>query len=103
MTTADRRSLIRDLYELTAETEVRLRIDDGTRVVGRPSRIDRDEAGIRIEVCPYDGDAPQYRVRAGRTPTGWRDPRVDRRPMAEDWSRYGRLVKVERLSARRTD
>lgn len=95
MATTDRRSLIQDLYGITDGTEVALRIADGTRVVGRPSRIDRDEAGIRIEVCPYNGDAPQYRVRTNRTPNGWRDPYVERRPMNGGWNRFGRLVELE--------
>lgn len=87
--------MIQDLYKISADTEVSLQVTDGTQIVGRPSRIDRDEAGIRIEVCPYDGDAPQYRVRANRTPTGWRNPCVERRPINGEWNQYGQLAGVE--------
>lgn len=92
--TTESRQLIRDLYTVSADTEARLRVADGTRIEGRPSRIERDEAGIRIEICPYDGDAPQYRIRADRIPLGWRPPCVQRRPIDGSWSRCGQLVRL---------
>ena len=88
------RSLVRSLYAIDATGSVTVSVADGPTVVGHPSRIDRDEAGVRVEVCPYDGDAPQYRVRAHRTPTGWRPPYVERRPLTEPWTRCGRLTDV---------
>ncbi|MFB6268887.1 MAG: hypothetical protein ABEH83_03025 [Halobacterium sp.] len=90
------RDLVERLYAVQPREDVAVEAADGTRVEGRPSRIDRDEAGIRIEVCPGDRDAPQYRVRADRTPDGWRAPRVERRPIGGDWERVGRLTAVER-------
>lgn len=87
--------LVEDIHEIERGDEVAARLIDGTLVKGRPSRIDRDEAGVRIEVCPYRADDPQYRLRADRTPTGWRNPCIERRPMNGEWERYGRLVDLE--------
>lgn len=89
------RTLVRSLYAVDTGDEVVLQTDAGTRIVGCPSRVDRDEAGIRLEVCPFDGNAPQYRVRAQRTPTGWRAPVVERRPMHGDWQGCGTLVDLQ--------
>ena len=88
------RSLVRSLYAVDAAGPVAVSVADGPTVVGHPSRIDRDEAGIRVEVCPYEGDAPQYRVRAHRTPAGWQPPYVERRSLTESWTRCGRLADV---------
>lgn len=96
-TSTDARRLVADLYDLCGEADVCLHVDGDTRIRGKPSRLDRDQAGVRIEVCPYDGDAPQYRVRANRTPTGWLVPRVERRPLGGAWTECGRLVGVETL------
>ena len=89
-----RRSLVRSLCAVDPADPVAVSVADGPTVVGHPSRIDRDEAGIRVEVCPDDGDAPQYRVRAHRTPTGWQPPYVERRSLTEPWTRCGRLADV---------
>ncbi|UPV74244.1 hypothetical protein M0R89_17110 [Halorussus limi] len=86
--------LVEDLFEITADDEVVARVG-GTLIRGRPSRIDRDEAGIRVEICPYDGDDPQYRLSAVRTPNGWREPRVHRRPLDGEWEECGRLAELE--------
>ena len=91
------RSLIRALHDVSGATDVALELASGERVVGRPSRIDRDQGGIRVEVCPFSGEAPQYRVRASRTPTGWLSPVVERRPPDGEWQRHGDLVAVRRL------
>lgn len=88
--------LVEQLYAVQPREDVVVETADGARVEGRPSRIDRDEAGIRIEVCPGERNAPQYRVRAERTPHGWRPPRVERRPIGEDWEQVGRLTGLER-------
>lgn len=88
-------TLVEDLYNIKQGDKVRARIIDGTVVTGVPSRIERDEAGIQIEVCPFDKDEPQYRIRAHRTPNGWRNPYVERRPIHDEWERYGRLVDLE--------
>lgn len=103
MDTAAPRSLVTELYEITADTVVTFRVPDGQWVTGKPSRLDRDEAGIRLEICPYDGDAPQYRVRAMRTPAGWLDPYVERRYRDREWEHYGSLAaiaKPDELSSR---
>jgi hypothetical protein len=92
--TPDRAGLARDLYDIEPGAEVWLRIEGGAGVVGRPSRIDRDEAGIRIELCPHSAEAPQYRLHAQRTPTGWRPPVVERRPLHGEWTRCGDLHEV---------
>lgn len=89
------RALVRTLYAVDADGDVALETAAGTRVVGRPSRVDRDEAGIRVEVCPFDGNAPQYRVRARRTPTGWLPPVVEQRLMHGDWRECGPLADLE--------
>lgn len=89
------RTLVRSIYAVDVDDAVVLETDDGARIVGRPSRVDRDEAGIRIEVCPFDGDAPQYRVRAQRTPTGWQDPVVEARHLHGDWRECGSLSSLQ--------
>ncbi|MFB6126194.1 MAG: hypothetical protein ABEJ79_02690 [Halolamina sp.] len=95
--TGTERPLIRTLFDVSEDVDLALELADGDRVVGRPSRIDRDQAGIRIEVCPFSGEAPQYRVRANRTPTGWQTPVVERRPLGGDWTRQGALAGVKTL------
>jgi hypothetical protein len=90
------RTLVQQLYAVEPREDVVVETADGTRVEGRPSRIERDQNGIRIEVCPGDRNAPQYRVRADRTPDGWRAPRVERRPIGEGWERVGRLTALQR-------
>ncbi|MFC4450254.1 hypothetical protein [Halorussus aquaticus] len=86
--------LVERLFDITADDEVTARVG-GTLIRGRPSRIDRDEAGIRVEICPYDGDDPQYRLSATRTPTGWCEPRAHRRLLDGEWNEYGRLTDLE--------
>lgn len=90
----ERQSLISTLYAVDADSEVVVEVAADARITGVPSRVERDEAGIRIEVCPYDGNAPQYRVRADRTPLGWRQPVVERRPLHGDWDECGQLTDV---------
>ncbi|MFB6117476.1 hypothetical protein [Halosegnis sp.] len=90
-------AVVRGLYDLAAGETVRVRTEE-TTVVGRLSRIERDQAGVRVEVCPYDGDAPQYRVWAARTPTGWQSPRLERRPLGGEWVACGRLDAVVPLA-----
>ncbi|WP_430505047.1 hypothetical protein [Haloparvum sp. PAK95] len=85
-------SLIATLYAIDVDSEVVVETESGDRITGKPSRIERDEAGVRVELCPYDGNAPQYRVRADRTPLGWRAITVERRPLHGDWSECGRLA-----------
>lgn len=87
--------LVEQLYDVRAGEDIAVETADGKRIEGRPSRIDRDESGIRIEVCPADRNAPQYRVRADRTREGWRAPQVDRQPMGGNWEHCGRLADVE--------
>jgi len=88
-------TLIAMLYAIDAGSDVVVETRNADRIVGKPSRIERDEAGIRVELCPYDGNAPQYRVRADRTPLGWRDPLVERRPLDGDWNECGRLIDLD--------
>lgn len=97
--TDDHRPLIRALYEIEPGVEVLVRVADGSEVVGRPSRIERDEAGIRIELCPHDADAPQYRLRAQRTPDGWQSPVAECRPLEGSWTRCGALLEATVLPA----
>ncbi|MCD2200094.1 hypothetical protein LPA44_09305 [Halobacterium sp. KA-4] len=85
-------ALVEQLYDVRPGDDVVVETDDGTRVAGRPSRIERDEAGVRIELCPGPRNAPQYRVRAVRTPGGWESPRVERRPMGGEWTDCGELA-----------
>lgn len=89
-----RRSLVSTLYAVDTDGEIVVEVAADARITGVPSRVERDEAGIRIEVCPYDGNAPQYRVRAGRTPLGWRRPVVERRRLHGDWDVCGPLTDV---------
>lgn len=89
---ASSQSLIATLYAIDADSEVVVETETGDRITGKPSRIERDEAGIRVELCPYDGNAPQYRVRADRTPLGWRDTLVEQRPLDGDWNECGHLT-----------
>ncbi|MFB6235079.1 MAG: hypothetical protein ABEH81_11445 [Halopenitus sp.] len=89
------RTLIATLYAIDADSDVVVETGNADRITGKPSRIERDEAGIRVELCPYDGNAPQYRVRADRTPLGWRDPLVERRRLHGDWNECGRLTDLE--------
>lgn len=87
--------LVDQLYDVRPREDLVVEVADGTRVEGRPSRIDRDEGEVRIEVCPGDRDAPQYLVRADRTPRGWRAPRVECREMGGEWEVVGRLTDLE--------
>lgn len=89
-----RQTLISTLYAVDTDGEVAVEFAGDARITGVPSRIERDEAGIRIEVCPYDGNDPQYRVRADRTPLGWRQPVVERRPLYGGWDECGPLTAV---------
>lgn len=89
------RSLIEDLYGITEGATVVVRASDSSIIEGVPSRIERTQAGIRIELCPFDRNDPQYRVRATRTPTGWCDPSVERCPVGGEWERCGHLVCIE--------
>lgn len=70
---------------------------DTERVEGVVTRIERGLEEIRIEIAPFDVDAPQYQIRSIRKADGWSEPTAYwiSEAIHPCWRRCGRLEHIE--------
>jgi hypothetical protein len=87
-------TLIEDIQSLGENEHLTCRCMDGRRVAGTTEGVERDQAGVRIELCETEGEVPTYRIHLDRSTTDWNPPYVERREGAK-WVRYGELVNLE--------
>lgn len=89
-------SLTDEVQSFEKGEEIACRVIDGSLIQGQVLRVQRDQAGVHIEICPFDRSEPQYRIQILRTSTGWRKPYLERRGINdEDWNRYAEVVDFE--------
>lgn len=87
-------TLSESIVGLGENERVTCRCIDGRKVTGTTTEIERDQAGVRIEVAQNNEETPAFRIRLNRSPTDWFTPYVERREET-GWEQYGQLVNLE--------
>lgn len=74
---------------------VRCHLDDGSTVVGSCAEFHRDQAGLRVTLCPVDSSRYPHRIRLPRLSTGWKQPVLERwDEAADEWQHCAEITEL---------